>query len=274
VWCSIDDLAARLLAEAAGSINLSHMRHAWLLILTIGLSLLLAHEARAQETYHDRVHGFSITVPKGWVRASQAAVDGFAITPPQGGTAKTLVGWVRGTSGDVLRPPFIVMEARTQPFSLDGLSWDELSSKLNLVPWEDLRANGQFDNYGRYRGDGLSPPALSRADELILVQGNINGPDGKPAHLYSVSFPGRREIIRMNSFAPPDPSQVIVKEVESTWYSFEFDPGHDFNPPRDSGRSSASGSSGYRFGRRTGVGSGVGLAVAVLIYVLRRWAAD
>lgn len=232
------------------------------------LGLFVAAPAIAQETYHDAAHGFSITVPKGWVRASQRAVDNFAVTPPQGGTAKTLVGWVRGTDGRKLKPPFIVIEARTQPFSLDGLSWDDLTQRLGLVPWEELRENGQFDNYGRYRGDGLSPPALSRLDGVIMVQGAISDPGGQPAHLYSMSFPGRKEIIRLNCFLPPDPSELLVRESEQTWYSFEFDPGHDFNPPK---QSSASGS-GVRFGRKVGFGGGVGLVAIIALYLFRRWA--
>jgi hypothetical protein len=239
----------------------------WLGVILIGL--LAATSAPAQETYHDRVHGFSLTAPQGWVRASQSAVDAFAVTPPQGGTARTLVGWVRGTNGNKLTPPFIVVEARTQPFSLDGITWSDLTQRLGLVPWEELRENGQFDHYGRYRGDGLSPPALSRLDELIMVQGVINDPSGKPAHLYSVSFPGRKEIIRLNMFLPPDPSEILVRESEQMWYSFEFDPGYEFNPPAER----RSGSSGYRFGRKAGLG-GIGLIAAVVLYVFKRWAAD
>jgi hypothetical protein len=69
-------------------------------------------------------------------------------------------------------------------------------------------------------------------------------------------------------FLPPDPSELLVRESEQMWYSFEFDPGYEFNPPAE-----RRSSSGGRFGRRAGFG-GIGLVAVVALYIFRRWAAE
>ena len=245
------------------------MTHAWRLMLGVLLTVAAIAPARAQQTYHDSVHGFSLGVPPGWTRATQAALATFPLSPPSGGTAVSLAGYVRGASAAALKAPFLIIESRTQPFSLDGVSWEELSGRLGLVPFEDLKRNGQFDGYGRYRGDGLSPPTLVQADEMILVQGTLNGADGTPLYLYSMSFPGRNEIIRVSVFLPAMNNESMFREAETIRDSFGFDSGREFNPPEE--RRTATGS---RYGRRGPFGFGVGGVVCLIVYALRRWAAS
>lgn len=245
------------------------MNNAWLTVCTSVLIAVAAPAAMAQQVYHDSGHGFTIEAPQGWVRATQAALATFPLSPPQGGTTVSVVGYVRGTSGDVLKAPFMIVEARRQPFQLDGMSWDELAGRLGLTRFEDLRENGQFDSHGRYRGDGLSPPTLVEGDELILVEGTINGADGTPLYLCSTSFPGRREIIRVSVFLPAVNNENMQRDAESIRDSFMFDPGYDFNPPAER----SSGGGGSRYGRRGPFGIGVGV-VGIVAWALRRWARD
>lgn len=217
-------------------------------------------------TFQDQTYGFSVEIPSDWKRVPDAKLKAFPINPPAGGNAIYLGAFSKAPGAD-LKPPYILIEARSPAFQLSRASWDDLIDKLNLVPIEPLISDGQFDYKRRYRGNGLSPAALDRVNGCIFVQGYTTGADGKEVFLYSVNFLGRDDMVRLNCFAPADQGERMLPVFERIVQSFSFEPGAEYEPPRVE-RSS------YRFRRRGPIGAGVALVLGLIVWLGRRMLDD
>lgn len=231
------------------------------LIAIVVVSLVAAACSHAQMTFEHPGLGFSMSIPAGYKQIDEKTLDAFPISKPQGGDAAYLAAFSK--SGK-LTPPYILVEARIQPWSLSDAKPSTIQSRLNLTPLEDLIKSGQFDSRHRYKGDGLSPAAFDKSQYRILVQGITTGGDGKPVYLYSVNNLGADEMVRINCFAPVQDATKAEAEFEGITNSFGFEPGAAYDPPPERTRSSG------RWGRRGGIGGGVGILIALVIWWFNR----
>jgi len=227
-------------------------------------AVLLPAAALADETFRDEEMGVTITFPRGWTKVDKAKVAAYPIQKPAGGDAAYLAGYTKSGTGN-LTYPFVLIEARRQAWSIGDAKPSEIRAKLNLTPLADLQKSGQYDYKERYKGDGLSPAAFDTDNYRILVQGVTIGPDGKGMYLHSVNYLGADDMVRVNCFAKPEDTNMHTGDFAKITSSFAFDPGAAYDPPRPPPRS--------RYGRRGPIGGGL-LGVGVLVYLLRRWAAD
>ena len=217
------------------------------------LVLMMAACVQAQTTFEHAGLGFSMSIPAGYKPVDAKTLEAFPISKPQGGDAAYLGAFSK--SGQ-LAPPYILIEARAQPWSMSELKPSKIQSRLNLTPLDDLIRKGQFDSRHRYKGDGLSPAAFDTSAYRILVQGITTGSDGNPVYLYSVNNLGVDEMVRINCFAPVQDAAKAETEFEGITNTFGFHPGAAYEPPPERSRSS-------RWGRRGGLG-GVGLLIALV----------
>lgn len=233
-------------------------------IVAVLLSMVFAVIAAADE-YRDAARRFSITLPPGWTKASDAdlkSINEFAAERIKGRNFQYVAIFSKDPENPLTPPYILIQETNAR---LKGANYDSIENMFGAV--ETAKATREISKDLSDLTSDIKPAdrwTIDRARNRMSMSVTMADPAGTKIKYLSVGNFGEESIIQINSYALEDQFAKLSSEFDAINDSFRFDRGAEFHPVAPTTKAA---------NRAGAIGQLVGLALGLVIgiFVYRKF---
>ena len=227
------------------------------------LTVVMVSPTLAQTPYADPTHGFSLTIPPGWVAKTPQEVKEFdaAVGGRMSDRNFRFIGGFR-LEDESQAVPYILVQETTMP--MDGVSWEVIEKEFDAASYsKSVESKVKEDLPDLVRSATMEKPTVDRATGRAFLGLVLTDATGAKVRGLSVMHFTRNGAVQLNFYTTADRYEMDIAQFEPFLASFKLDPGKAFVPSQP--RSALS-----RIGTKAAIGAAIGVALGFGHWITRK----